>query len=52
MKGKRKAKVITASPAPPALPAASKSYEPTPNDLAAVERLRERRKLVVENDEA
>ena len=44
MKGKRKGKVTTASPAPPALTAASKSYEPTANDLAAVERLRERRK--------
>jgi hypothetical protein len=38
MKGKRKGKVTTASPA------ASKSYEPTANDLAAVDRLRERRK--------
>ena len=44
MKGKREGKVKTASPAPPGLPSASKSYEPTANDLAAVERLRERRK--------
>lgn len=45
MKGKCKGKAAKVPPAPTALPAASKTYEPTANDLAAVERLRERRKL-------
>jgi hypothetical protein len=43
MRGKPKKMAKTEAPVLPVLPEAPKPYEPTPNDLAAVERLRARR---------
>lgn len=44
MKGKLKGKAANETPAPPALPAVPKSYEPTANESAAAQRLLDRRK--------